>query len=170
MFDHSKVLALGERGIVLFLAKNEQQAAVVYNYAAALFEAKPVLARLVQRRTADTISLSTGIDLQIRAASFRGLRGVTCVAVIGDEIAYWFAEGQTANVNTDAEILDAIRPSLATTGGPLICISSPYARRGELFETWKRDFGPEGDPRILVVHGTSRDLNPSLRRPSSIER
>jgi hypothetical protein len=41
-----------------------------------------------------------------------------------------------------------------------------YARRGALWETYKRHFGPEGDPTILVAQGTSREFNPDL--PQSI--
>jgi hypothetical protein len=55
-----------------------------------------------------------------------------------------------------------VRPGLATTGGPLIIASSPYARRGVLWDEFKRHFGPDGDPCILVAKGASRQLNPSL--------
>jgi hypothetical protein len=41
-------------------------------------------------------------------------------------------------------------------------ISSPYARKGELWELYRRHYGPDGDPGILVAQGTSRDFNPSL--------
>jgi hypothetical protein len=39
------------------------------------------------------------------------------------------------------EILNAARPALAKTQGSLIAISSPYARRGALWETYKRHYG-----------------------------
>jgi hypothetical protein len=55
-----------------------------------------------------------------------------------------------------------VRPSLATTGGPLIAISSPYSRRGEVWEAYRRHYGPDGDARVLVAQGASRDFNPSL--------
>jgi hypothetical protein len=55
-----------------------------------------------------------------------------------------------------------VRPALATMGGPLICLSSPYGKRGALWEAVKRDFGPEGDPAIIVAMGSSRTLNPLL--------
>jgi hypothetical protein len=58
--------------------------------------------------------------------------------------------------------LNAVRPGLATTGGPLIIASSPYARRGELWKVYNKHYGPDGDPLILVAQGTSRQLNPSL--------
>jgi hypothetical protein len=70
------------------------------------------------------------------------------------------------SVNPDIEILNAARPALATTQGPLICISSPYARRGALWEAHKKHHGPDGDPSILVAQGTTRDFNPEL--PQSI--
>jgi hypothetical protein len=80
--------------------------------------------------------------------------------VIADEAAFWYSDEFSAN--TDAEILNAVRPGLATTGGPLIIASSPYARRGVLWEAYRRHFGADGDPRILVAQGASRDFNPSL--------
>jgi hypothetical protein len=40
--------------------------------------------------------------------------------------------------------------------------SSPHARRGVLWDVFRRHYGAGGDPLILVAHGTSRSLNPSL--------
>jgi len=159
--DHRGVIVIGERPIVLCLAQNTKQAGVVFGYIAGIIEATPLLAELTTNRTSDTLSLSSGVDIEVRAASFRGLRGVTTVAVIGDEAAFW-QNDDGGSVNPDSAILDAVRPSLATTGGPLIVISSPYARRGAVFETWQRHYGDKGDPLILVAHGASRDFNPSL--------
>ena len=45
-------------------------------------------------------------------------------------------------------------------------ISSPYARRGELWRTFNRHFGPDGDPLIMVAKGSSRDFNVTL--PQSV--
>jgi hypothetical protein len=86
---------------------------------------------------------------------------VTALAIIADEIAFWFNEAD-GSVNTDEAILNAVRPSLATTGGPFIGITSPYSRRGEAWETYRRHYGPKGDPLVLVAQGASRELNPSL--------
>jgi hypothetical protein len=164
LIDHKANLSPGERGLVLFLAQNVKQAQVAFGYCAAVFESVPLLSALVRNTTADTISLTNGIDLEIRAASFRGLRGVTAVAVIGDEASFWRTDELSANA--DAEILNAIRPALATTGGPLIVISTPYARQGAVYETWRSHYGAAGDPKILVAQGASRDFNPSL--PQSV--
>jgi hypothetical protein len=161
--DHRDSLAIGERGLVLFLAQNQKQASVAFGYAAGILDTVPMLAQLVTGRTNDTLSLSNGIDLEVRASSFRGLRGVTAVAVLADEVCFWSVDDAA---NPDTEILNAVRPALATTGGPLICISSPHARRGEMYGTHKRHFGAAGDPLILVAQGASRDFNPSL--PQSV--
>ncbi len=80
--------------------------------------------------------------------------------MIADELAFWYVDA--AYANPDVEILNAVEPGLATTGGPLILASSPHARRGVLWEVFKRHHGAGGDPLILVAHGASRTLNPSL--------
>ena len=80
-----------------------------------------------------------GITLEVRPASFRKLRGPTYVAVIADELAFWYVDA--AYANPDVEILNAVEPGLATTGGPLILASSPHARRGVLWEVFKRHHG-----------------------------
>src|SRR6516164_9681110 len=46
--------------------------------------------------------------------------------------------------------------------GPLIIITSPYARKGEGWDVYRRHYGPQGDPLILVAQGASRDFNPTL--------
>ena len=155
---HDK-LAVGERGVVLLIAPDTKQARIALDYAQGILESTAILSQLIAGRTVDTLSLTTGIDLEVRAASFRRMRGATAVAVLADECAFWLND---ESANPDTEILNAARPMLATTGGPLIMISSPYARKGEVWQLFREHHGPEGDPSILVAQGTSRDLNPTL--------
>ena len=161
--DYRDVLSAGERGVVLCIAPDQRQARVMLDYATGIIEATPLLAQLIASRTADTLALTTGIVIEVRSASFRRLRGLTCVAVVADEAAYWFSDEVA---NPDSEILNSVRPALATTGGPLIVISSPYAKKGEVWETYRKHYGQDGDPLILVAKGTSREFNPSL--PQSV--
>lgn len=161
--DYSDVLTIGERGLVLCIAQNQRQATVAFSYAVGIFRSIPALADLIASETADSLALRSGVDLEVRAASFRGLRGVTAVAVIADETAFWAVDG---SVNPDTEILNAVRPSLATTRGPLLVITSPHARRGEVWSTYRRHYGPAGDSRLLVLQAASRTMNPSL--PQSV--
>jgi len=73
------------------------------------------------------------------------------------------------SANPDIEIINAVRPALGTTNGLLACISSPYARRGELWNAFKTEWGDKGDASILVAKGSTRDLNPSYEQ-SKIDR
>jgi hypothetical protein len=165
MADYCAQLVSGEHGLVLCLARTQEQAQVVLEYVAGIIDDAPILAKMVTRRAADSLTLfnrGATIVIAVRAASFRGVRGLTCVAAVADEIAFWQADDGSAN--PDTEILRAVRPTLLTTGGPLIAISSPYARKGELWTTFKRDYGAQGDPRILVARAASREMNPTLRQ------
>jgi hypothetical protein len=156
-------LVPGERGVLLIIAQDQKQADIVLDYVEANFAGSPILRQLIESRTARELRLTNRVDIEVRAADFRRLRGPTYVAVIADEVAFWMNEN---SANPDAEILNAVRPGLATTGGPLFMISSPYARRGELWRTYDKYFGPTGDPLILVAQGSSRTFNPSL--PQSV--
>ena len=92
-------------------------------------ESTPLMKQLILSRTAEELTLTTGITLAVRGGNFRRVRGMTCVAVLADECAFWMSDD---SANPDVEILNAVRPALATIQGPLIAISSPYARRGAL--------------------------------------
>jgi hypothetical protein len=152
-------LTAGERGILLCVAADQRQADVILDYAEAAFRGSPILCQLIEARTARELRLNNGIDIEVRAADFRRLRGLTYIAVIADEVAFWMTEGSS---NPDDEILNAVRPGLATTGGPLILISSPYARKGELWRTYRKHYGASGDAAILVAQGSSHTFNSTL--------
>ena len=112
--------------MLLVISPDARQAKVQLDYIEGVFQSSPVLAKLISNRNADSLSLTNGIDVEVRAASFRRLRGLTCIAVIASEAAFWFSEdGGSSNVDT--EILNSIRPTLATTRGPLVMITTPTA-------------------------------------------
>ena len=157
--DHSSILAPGERATLPIMSASTWQAAKMLQYLDGIFSTVPALRALVTGQTNDSISLSTRVDIECAAASFRTIRGGTAVAVVADEACFWRSESTT---NPDSEILSAARPMLATTNGPLIVVSSPYARRGEVWNAFKRDYGPNGDPLILVAKGASRTFNATL--------
>src|SRR5262249_17333181 len=126
-----------------------------------MLEDSPILRQLIVRQTAEEIELRTGVTISVRTANFRRLRGFTSVAVIMDECAFWYSD---ESANPDVEILTAVRPTLATTGGPLIAISSPHSRRGVMWEAYQRHFGPDGAAEILVAQAPTIEMNPSLPR------
>ena len=153
------MLVAGETGVVLLIAPNQRQAKISLDYSEATLKASPILRQLIVNRNAETLELSNGISIEVRPASFRSLRGPTYIAVLADEAAFWLTEN---SLNPDIEIINAVRPGLSTTNGLLTIASSPYARRGVLWESFNKHYGPDGDPLILVAHAASRTLNPSL--------
>jgi hypothetical protein len=48
-------------------------------------------------------------------------------------------------------------------GSLLLCISSPYAGRGALWDAYERHYGKDGDP-VLVWKAATRDMNPNVPR------
>ncbi len=150
--------ARGERPTVLVIAADRTQAGIAFDYIVGMLESAPSLAAMIVRKTADTIDLSNRVRIQVAACSFRSTRGFTCLLCIADEIAFWRVDDGSRN--PDSEVLTAIRPALATTGGLLVCSSTPYARRGELHKAHERHFGKPGP--VLVWRAPSLVMNPSL--------
>ncbi len=155
-------LSPGERGVAMLLAADRKQARNVRNYVRALL-AVPALARVVEKETAERIVLRNGVEIEVHTCSYRTVRGYTAVAVIADEIAFWRSDELGAN--PDSEVIAALRPALATTGGPLVALSSPYARRGELWRAFEKHHGRDGDPAIFWQAAT-RVMNPNI--PASV--
>jgi hypothetical protein len=159
--DYRDILGPGERGVLPILAASTQQAGATYNFVKGIFTEAKRFAALVDHISSDTISLKNRVDIQIRPASFRTIRGITAVAAIAEELSMWQSEESKV---PDREILAALRPSLATTQGTLFCIGSPHARKGEMWATYRRHYGPDGNPGILVANGPTRTFNPTIRQ------
>jgi hypothetical protein len=154
-------LVRGEKGVLLCIAPDQKQADIVLDYVTAYFEDSPILRQLIEARVARSLRLNNNVSIEVRASDFRSLRGPTYICCIADESAFWLTEN---SVNPDSELLAAIRPGLSTTNGPLFMASSPYARKGELWNAFDKNFGAKGDPAILVAQAASRTMNPSLLR------
>ena len=81
-----------------------------------------------------------------------------------DEAAYWRSE---ESATPDLEVYRSILPSLASVGGMLVSIGSPYRKSGLLHQKHRDHFGHDGDD-VLVVQGESTLFNPTLD-PGMIE-
>jgi hypothetical protein len=158
--DHSEALARGETGVLLCVAQDQRIAKKILEFVEAYLSDSEILRQLIKGRTADSIELANNISIEVRPASFRKLRGPTYIAIICDELAFWYVGDEFAN--PDDEIIAAVRPGLLTTRGPLIMASSPYARKGVLWDVFKRHYGPDGAPSILVAKGSTRDFNQTI--------
>lgn len=158
--DWRPYLGPGERATVMILAADRKQARVIMRYVKGLLESVKMLARTIEGQTQETISLSNSVTIEIHTASFRTVRGYTIVAALCDELAFWPVDETSSR--PDVETIAALRPAMATVpGAMLLCASSPYSRRGALWEAYRRHYGKDGDP-ILVWQAATRTMNPTV--------
>lgn len=157
--DWSGRLSAGERGFVLIVCPDRRQGRIAFQYIVSLIESAALLSQMIQRRTRETLELSNNVIIEVATANYRTVRGYTCLALILDELAFLRSED---SANPDFELINAVRPAMATVeGSRLIAISSPYARRGELFKAHQRYYGVEDDG-TLVIQAPSKTMNPEL--------
>ncbi len=151
-------LAKGEIGMALVLAASQAQARTVFSYVKGFLDASAVLRQEVAGSTAHEITLRNGIVIAVHSNSFRTVRGRTLICCICDEVSFWRDESSAL---PDVETYRAVLPSLATTNGMLIGISTPYRKLGLLHQKHRDHFGEASDD-VLVVQGNTRAFNPTL--------
>ena len=163
--DYAPHLAPGEVATIAVIAADRRQARSIFRFTLGLLRAVPMLADLIEDETAETITLSNRVVIEIATASFRVTRGYTFAAVLADETAFWRSDD---SANPDVEIFAALRPGLATLpGAMLLNASSPYRKRGVLHQAFAKHYGRD-DARVLVWKAPTLDMNPALD-PSIVE-
>lgn len=144
------------------IATDRKQSRTLVRYIAGLLRAVPVLADQVGQETAWSISLLfRRVIIEIHTASFTVTRGYTLAAVLGDECAFWPAED---SAQPDTEIIRALRPgllSLRPAGSMLLIASSPYSKRGLLWDSYRRHYGRDDAP-VLVWKAATLTMNATL--------
>jgi hypothetical protein len=152
-------LAPGERATILIIAADRKQARVIFRYLAALLRDVPMLSAMVERETSESFDLTNRVTIEVGTASYRSTRGYAFAAVLADELAFFRSEN---SANPDYEILAAVRPGMTTIpGAMLLCASSPYARRGALWDAFNRYHGRD-DASVLVWQAQTRVMNPTV--------
>ena len=151
------------------LIAQDQRAALrtLFSYAVAPFDHVPALTRMVpsgwralwrRARRADSLTLDSGVRVAVYPCRPAALRGLRARVVICDELAFFRSSEM---VPLDLEMLRAVRPTLATTGGRLVILSSPYAQSGALYDLHRRHFGHDDAP-VLVWQASAPAMNPTL--------
>src|SRR5262249_57415227 len=98
-FKHN--LTAGERAAILILARDRDQAKIVFSYVSGILHAIPALSAMIAVERADEIELDNGVIIMVKTSDFRAIRGLTVAAAILDEVAFWDSEG----VSPDREVL-----------------------------------------------------------------
>jgi hypothetical protein len=157
-FDYRKYLAPGERGVIVIIAADRQQARVIFNYISGALHSSKTLEQYILNETKERIELTNGIDIEIATCNYRTIRGRTIVAALCDETAFWQVDG----ANPDFEIINALLPSMATIPNSMLWIfTTPHARKGVCWQYHKDFFGVD-DPEHLVWHADTRTMNPTI--------
>ncbi len=160
--DYSPYLAPGEVATLAVIAADKSQAKTIVRYIVGMLEGAPSLACLIAEQTAETVTLTNRVHIAIGVASLRSTRGFSYCAVLADECCFWRNEDTSAN--PDTEVLQAIRPGLSNIPGALLLLaSSPYAKRGVLYETWRDNFGRD-DADVLVWQASTLAMHPTINR------
>ena len=159
--DYSSHIAPGETPVVAIIAADRRQARVLLRYVVGTLRAVPMLAAMIEGEPlAESVTLTNGVVIEIHTGSIGSPRGRTFVAVLCDEIAFWQSADGAANPNS--EVIAAVRPGLASIpNSVLLMASSPYAKRGVLWTTFKRHWGWD-ESRVLVWRGTTAEMNPTI--------
>jgi hypothetical protein len=119
----------------------------------------PMLKALVAREAAESFDLGNDVTIEVHTASYRAVRGYAVVAALLDEIAFWPTDDAA---DPDFEVINAVRPGMAQfPNAMLLCASSPYAKRGALYDAYQRHFGKDGDP-CLVWRAPTTTMNPTV--------
>ena len=110
MVDYRSQLVLGERGVVLCLARTQEQSQVVLEYVAGIIEAAPMLAKMVVRRAANRAFAGDN-------AAGGGVTGAGC-AVCRPGRPIWIGAGRRMmdDETVTPVVNDVVKPSLESVG------------------------------------------------------
>jgi hypothetical protein len=152
-------LGPGEKATVMIVCVDRRQARTVMRFCKGLLKAVPMLARTVEAERVEGIDLRGNVTLEVHTASFRAVRGYAICAALLDELAFWYGADPESS-DPDVEIINAIRPAMAQfPNAVMLCASSPYARRGALWDAYRKHFAKDNDP-VLVWQAPTRVMNP----------
>ena len=160
--DWSSDLSLGETAVGLIVSPTERQAAVTADYIKAVIHGSELLSSLVEDENLQVLKLKRQVAIEILAANAKWVRGITACGVVLDESAFLPSNEDAAN--SDISLLEALRPSVATTGAPVLLVSSPATTTGIVHSIWKKHYGPDGSPDCVVAQSDSKTMNPRLRQ------
>jgi hypothetical protein len=158
-FDWSEYLTAGERATVSVIAADRKQASTILRYVRGMLGV-PLLGGMIERETNDAIDLRNRVSIEIATANYRTVRGKTIVAGLADELAFW--QSDDLGANPDVEIINALRPAMATIPrAMLLKASSPYSRKGVLWSDFRKHYAKDESP-VLVWKAATRTMNPSV--------
>ncbi len=143
----------------LLIAQDQRSSTrVMFDLCRENFASSPIMRQSVVKETIDSIELVNGSSLSVYPSRPSAVRGLTATIAVLDELAFMRSSDFRP---MDREMLTAIRPCLATTGGRLLIFSSPYAQSGALYDLHRAHYGRD-DSSVLVWQAAAPQMNLSL--------
>jgi len=160
VYEAARAVMAGERNLHIPLIAQGLRGAqrALFSYTREAVESSDLLKREVVRQTSTTIELSGGVSLSVYPCRPAAIRGIRAACVVVDELAFFVS---TDGRPTDIEMLRAVRTRVATTGGKVLVLSSPYAASGALWDLHRRHYGKEESPG-LIWQASAPQMNPTL--------
>ena len=153
--DHD--LPHGEKGYALLIAPSKRQAKICFDYIRRYIENSAVLRKRVANFRKNEIELKSGITIACYPCSYVAVRGVTIVAAVCDEMAFWRHDETAAN--PEQEILDALHPGMANVAkAKLLKTSTPFRKEGILWREYQR----RAELDFPVMQVSTADMNPTF--------
>lgn len=158
-YEGASASLAGERNVAVIGVAQDSRASirVLFGYVLRFFES-PLLAPLIVSRTADSLTLQGGVLVTVLPCRPAALRGLRCRFVVLDEIAHFRS---SENLPLDRDTWRAALPSLLTTRGKLLALSSPWAASGLAFDLHRAHYGRDDSP-LLVWQSPGTVLHPTL--------
>ena len=161
-----KKLSAGEQAVIGICSPSKKQSALIGKYLEGAFQSNDFLLSLVkdQKFTAEGFELKNNIVVSILTGNWRSIRGHSMIAAIIDELCFFLAD-ETGHVLTDKDLLEAVEPSLASLDGRLICLSSPHAPTGEMWNVYSEHYAKNIiEDETVFLKGPSLLMNPTLKK------
>ena len=157
--NYGPYLGPGEVATAMCVSPDRRQSRTIRRFQSGFTQQIQMFNAMVTGATKESLEFSNRTICETQTADPSTLRSYTSHLIINDEIAYLPAENSS---EPDTEILIAERPCLASLPGSLLLsISSPYGRRGALWEAYQQHYG-KNDDVVLFWKGTSLEMNPTL--------
>jgi hypothetical protein len=149
----------GQRDTAVVVMAQDAKASirVVFTYVKRFFE-RPLLRDLVIAERQESIELVGNVQVLVMPCRPAAPRGLRVVRFVMDEFAHYMS---TDNRPLDKQAWAAALPTLLTTGGKLIALTSPRLLSGLAGDLYQRHYG-QNDSDVLVVQAPSVAMNPTL--------
>jgi len=160
VYEAALAVQAGDSGVYVPLVAQDLRGAqrALFAYVQDAVTGSEVLRQEVERETATTLELAGSVTIAVYPCRPAAVRGIRAACAVIDELAYFTA---TDGRPTDTEMVRVLRTRLATTGGKLLILSSPYVQAGVLFELHRRHYGRQDSP-TLVWQAAAPAMNPTL--------